>query len=254
MRVLSTAALAATVGATLSAPADAEINPAAAQAAQPPSESAKLTLENAQPLPVPPRPDVGARKAPPAPARFKAPTVLTAPELPQIQVGATPAPPPPPAGAPPVQSAAKSPAPNAAPAPTPGQSAPPPQTRTQTAALPPAAQPPSQAPRPAAKTAPLSLTFDPTASSLPDSAEAPLSGIAERMRGNPTLRLQLRAYAEGTPDTVREARQLSLARALAVRERLGAAGVASTRVDIRALGIDAAGGTPDRVDIEFLNE
>ncbi|MCW2236510.1 OmpA family protein [Azospirillum canadense] len=251
MRVLSAAAVAATFGVALSAPADAEINPAAAQSAQPQSGSAKLTLENAQPLPVPPRPDVGARKAPSAPPRFKAPTVLTAPELPQIQVGATPAPPPPPAGAPPVQSAAKSPTPNAAPAP--GPATPPAQSRTQTAALPPAAQPPSQAPRPA-KTAPLSLVFDPTANSLPDSAEAPLSGIAERMRANPTLRLQLRAYAEGTPDTVREARQLSLARALAVRERLGAAGIASTRVDIRALGMDAAGGPSDRVDIEFLNE
>ena len=247
LRALRTAAFAAAIATIVSAPAGADINPAAAQSTiGAPTGAGKLTLENAQPLPVPPRPDVGARKAPPAPPRFKAPTVLTAPDLPEIQVGATPAPPPPPAGAPPVQSAARPSAPPAETARAPAQT----QTaQTQTAALPPA-----QSPRPPTKTAPLSLVFDPSASSLPDSAEKPLSEIAERMRATPLLRLQLRAYAEGTPETAREARQLSLARALAVRERLGAAGVTSTRVDIRALGLDAGGGPPDRVDMEFLNE
>ncbi|MBK3737431.1 OmpA family protein, partial [Azospirillum brasilense] len=96
--------------------------------------------------------------------------------------------------------------------------------------------------------------FDGTATTLPDPVQARLDAIAERMTANPQLRLQIRSYASGTPDTAREARQLSLARALAVRERLGTAGIASTRVDIRAMGMEAASGAPDRLDVEFLNQ
>jgi Outer membrane protein and related peptidoglycan-associated (lipo)proteins len=264
MRVLSAAVSAAAIALCTASPAAAEINGTALTSSQPAPSNApvnvadapKLTLENAKPLAIPPRPDVNAPKAPSAPPRFKAPTVLTAPELPQISVGVTPAPPPPPVGAPPVQTATKpsapppaETAPSQAKSPTP--SAPPAAPKTQTAALPPN-QPPAAAAVP--KLAPLSVVFNHTATNLPDSAEKTLADIAERMRSNELLRLQLRSFAGGTPETVREARQLSLARALSVRERLGAAGIASTRIDIRALGIESGGGPPDRIDLELLNQ
>ncbi|WP_353857510.1 OmpA family protein [Azospirillum formosense] len=198
-----------------------------------------LTLENAQPLPIPPRPDIFPPPAPPAPPVFKAPTLMTAPDLPQISVGASPPPPAMPEGAPPVPAA--------------NRPAAPPPDRTQTAALPP---PTPKAPAAPAlpRMEPLTVLFDGTATALPEPAQARLEAIAERMNANPQLRLQIRSYASGTPETAREARQLSLARALAVRERLGTAGIASTRVDIRALGMEAAGGAPDRLDVEFLNQ
>ena len=101
---------------------------------------------------------------------------------------------------------------------------------------------------------PLTVLFDGAATALPEQAQERLDAIAERMRANGQLRLQIRSYASGTPDTAREARQLSLARALSVREKLGTAGIASTRVDIRALGMEAGGGAPDRLDVEFLNQ
>ncbi len=78
--------------------------------------------------------------------------------------------------------------------------------------------------------------------------------ILQRLRASDTARLQLRSFATGTSETAREARQLSLARALSLRERLTAFGVRSSRIDVRALGIDNGGGNPDRIDIEFINE
>ncbi|CAO3443659.1 hypothetical protein [Azospirillum argentinense] len=199
-----------------------------------------LTLENAQPLPIPPRPDIFPPPAPPAPPVFKAPTLMTAPDLPQISVGASPPPPALPEGAPPVPAA------------NPPAASPPPD-RTQTAALPPPIPKAPSAPA-LPRMEPLTVLFDGTATTLTEPAQTRLNAIAERMNANPQLRLQIRSYASGSPETAREARQLSLARALAVRERLGTAGIASTRVDIRALGMEAAGGAPDRLDVEFLNQ
>lgn len=205
-----------------------------------PANAGGLTLENAQPLPIPPRPDIFPPPAPPPPPVFKAPTLMTAPDLPQISVGPSPAPPSLPEGAPPVPPSNR-------------PAASPPPDRTQTAALPP---PTPKAPAAPAlpRMEPLTVLFDGAATALPEPAQARLEAIAERMNANPQLRLQIRSYASGTPETAREARQLSLARALAVRERLGTAGIASTRVDIRALGMEAAGGAPDRLDVEFLNQ
>ncbi|KAA0683426.1 OmpA family protein [Roseomonas genomospecies 6] len=204
-----------------------------------------LTLENAQPLPIPPRPDIFPPPAPPAPPVFKAPTMMTAPDLPRIEVGASPPPPPMPEGAPPVPASARP-----APPPPPDRT----QTdRTQTAALPPPS-PGTPQPPTLPRMEPLTVLFDGAAADLPETAQARLDAIAERMRASGQLRLQIRSYASGTPETAREARQLSLARALSVRERLGAAGIASTRVDIRAMGMEASGGAPDRLDVEFLNQ
>ncbi|MBP2298077.1 outer membrane protein OmpA-like peptidoglycan-associated protein [Azospirillum picis] len=130
--------------------------------------------------------------------------------------------------------------------------APPP--RTDTAALPPApeAAPPALQPPPSSV---LSLVFQGDATALPDAADSTIDRIVDRMRASETARLQLRSYASGTADTAREARQRSLSRALALRERLTAFGIRSARVDVRALGVDEdAAGPPDRIDAVFLNE
>ncbi|WP_434618255.1 OmpA family protein [Azospirillum sp. B2RO_4] len=231
---------------------------AAAPANGPAPSSAGLTLENAVPLSVPPRPNL--RTPPPvkAPPRLVLPQPLEAPPPPVLTEGpAQPAPratartEPAPKTAQPPQPAIQAPAAQSPAAPVPGQ--PPSAPRTDTAALPP---PPDAAP-PAASLPPssvLSLVFPADATNLPDAADAVVDRIVERLRASDTARLQLRSYASGTADTAREARQLALARALALRERLTAFGIRSTRVDVRALGVDDNGGPPDRIDAVFLNE
>lgn len=212
----------------------------------------KLTLENASPLPVPPRPNLGSQKPIKAPPRFVTPMVLDTPPLPDLVEGPS-QPPARPAKAP--VPAPATPAVAANPAPTP--SAPPPAAtpappRTETASLPPPdAAPPAGSATPSAV---LTLVFDGAATNLPDAAETTVDRIVQRLRASDTARLQLRSFATGTSETAREARQLSLARALSLRERLTAFGVRSSRIDVRALGMDSGGGVPDRIDIEFLNE
>ncbi|WP_042699482.1 OmpA family protein [Azospirillum sp. B506] len=237
--------------------------PAALSAASAPSANtavspAGLTLENAVPLSVPPRPSLRTPPAVKAPPRLNLPQPLEAPPPPELTEGpAQPVPratttartqPPAAAPAQPQTSAAQGIP--AAPAPaTPAPATP----RTDTAALPP---PPEAAP-PSASLPPssvLSLVFPADATNLPDAADAVVDRIVERLRASDTARLQLRSYASGTPDTAREARQRALARALALRERLTAFGIRSTRVDVRALGLDEGGGASDRIDIVFLNE
>jgi len=238
------------------------LSPTALSAAAPATNAAAtpagLTLENAVPLSVPPRPSL--RTPPPvkAPPRLTLPQPLEAPPPPALTEG--PAQPTPrstttartqsPVTAPtqPQQPAAQGMPTVPAPV-TPAPAAP----RTDTAALPP---PPEAAP-PAASLPPssvLSLVFPADATNLPDAADAVVDRIVERLRASDTARLQLRSYASGTPDTAREARQRALARALALRERLTAFGIRSTRVDVRALGLDDGGGASDRIDAVFLNE
>lgn len=208
-----------------------------------------LTLENAVPLSVPPRPNLRTPPAVKAPPRLVLPQPLEAPPPPEMTEG----PAQPPASRPEAPSApavATAP-PQSTPAPTAGPE--PATPRTDTAALPP---PPEVAP-PAATLPPssvLSLVFPADTTNLPDTADATVDRIVERLRASDTARLQLRSYASGTADTAREARQRSLARALALRERLTAFGIRSSRVDVRALGLDETGGTPDRIDVVFLNE
>lgn len=101
------------------------------------------------------------------------------------------------------------------------------------------------------------LSFPAGSALLPEDSEKLLAAVAEEMRAAPTRRLQLRAYASGEVDSDRQARQLSLTRALAVRERLTALGVRSTRIDVRPLGlavpsVDAE--RRDRVDLEYTSE
>ena len=101
------------------------------------------------------------------------------------------------------------------------------------------------------------LRFPAGSALLPEDSEKLLAAVAEEMRAAPTRRLQLRAYASGEVDSDRQARQLSLTRARAVRERLTALGVRSTRIDVRPLGlaVPSADAEPrDRVDLEYTSE
>jgi len=63
------------------------------------------------------------------------------------------------------------------------------------------------------------------------------------------VRITVTAYAGGDPADPSRARRTSLSRALAVRSALMEAGIRSTRIDVRALGLAAGDGPPDRVDV-----
>jgi flagellar motor protein MotB len=63
-----------------------------------------------------------------------------------------------------------------------------------------------------------------------------LAGVAQALAPIPAGRITVQAQASGPADDASIARRLSLARAMAVRDALVAAGLVATRVDIRALG------------------
>ncbi|MGE5538108.1 MAG: OmpA family protein [Gemmatimonas sp.] len=99
----------------------------------------------------------------------------------------------------------------------------------------------------------MSIAFRSDSSALPDDAKSRLDGIVRQMTGNDRMRAQIIAYAAGTNDTASQARRLSLSRALAVRSYLIEKGIASTRLDVRALGHQVESGSPDRVDIALAS-
>lgn len=95
----------------------------------------------------------------------------------------------------------------------------------------------------------LRIQFSPGGADLPESAEPAIGKLAALMSRDPSLRLQLLAFATGTKETASQSRRLSLNRALAVRGALIDAGVRSTRIDVRALGNQTEDGPTDRVDV-----
>lgn len=113
------------------------------------------------------------------------------------------------------------------------------QEDTQTAALPPQSAVEGQ----------VSIGFAEGASELTPEAKSSLDVLAERLRGDESLRVQLLAYAVAVDDNTSRARRMSLSRALAVRAYLIEKGVRSTRMDVRALGSNADGEPADKVDI-----
>jgi outer membrane protein OmpA-like peptidoglycan-associated protein len=123
---------------------------------------------------------------------------------------------------------------------------------------PPVAATPVAAPAAVAAAAPGGPTrvlFAAGAADLPDAAKPALDALVQRLSSNDDVRLQLVAHASGSDDQANEARRISLQRALAVRSYLIEHGIASTRMDVRALGnrSDGAAGDPlDRVDVIML--
>jgi len=76
-----------------------------------------------------------------------------------------------------------------------------------------------------------------------------LDKLADRMNRDPSLRLQLLGYSDDQ-ESASQTRRVSLFRVLAVRTYLMKKGIASTRMDVRALGNKNDGAAPDRVDIQ----
>jgi len=239
------------------APAPAAPQPMAAvpEPSEPPV--AKVEMPSPPPAPLakvePPAPPVALQSEPPAPA---------APE--KTETAAIPAPPeivPPPVS----ESSTVAPAPEAPVAEessTPRLIQPPPQetpsksetatgsdngkTATQIAALPPAA--------PAAPAGVLDggqmyrIPFGQDSSDIPDDGKQFLDELAQRLKSDSALRLQLLGYAGSTQESASKARRTSLFRALSVRTYLMKQGIRSTRMDVRALGNLVEDGAPDRVD------
>lgn len=222
-------------------------------------QPAPLSMENAVPMVVPAAPRLRAPPPPPAPEPIVRPELMTAPEAPLLTTPAPIAVPADPQGAPAVvRRSPEQPADQYAAPSLPveervagGPAKPPPPPMSPAPAAPAAVAPPPVPVRAGV------LDFAAGSAVLPPEAESLLTALAADMRAVPTRRLQLRAYAAGDVDTERQARQLSLARALAVRERLTALGVRSTRIDVRPLGVAAPvvdPGRRDRVDVEYASE
>jgi len=95
----------------------------------------------------------------------------------------------------------------------------------------------------------LRIAFQKDSAEIPDAAKSELDSLAQKMTADATMRIELTAYASGTPDTATQARRLSLLRALAVRSYLIRQGVSSMRMDVRALGDKVQGEPSDRVDL-----
>jgi len=239
----------ARVGTVTSAPQPPQSRPAPVAppkvAARPPAAAPTLA-----PPPLAPPP------APSAPPAIKPPAAVQPPPL------AKAAPPTPPAAViRPLAPPAAAPTPRAVP---PRPAAPPPLSAPQqtnrpqpsaTAALTPPARPSLQA-APAASIAIspdgnlYSIPFATGSTDLPKTANPALAKLAERMKQNEDLRIQLMGFAGDDGGSASQARRSSLFRALAIRTFLMKEGIRSTRMDVRALGQTSVEGVPpDRVDI-----
>lgn len=247
----TTAALARPPAAAAKSRPAAAVKTAASPPARPPVEKRATTTQ-------PPPPPAGIPAQPPAP-----PVIMAMPQP------SPPAPAPTPEPVAPQQMAATSApaAPTLAPAAPRSIAAPP--APVASLALPPPAPPSPPAAAPEAKPAqpsPAALPLAPAISAkdlalqvgfpagdsrLPASAHDGLKGIAERMKSQENLRLQIFAYAAGDDLSASAARRLSLSRALAVRTHLIENGVRSTRIDVRALGDKVADQPANRVDLTF---
>ena len=98
----------------------------------------------------------------------------------------------------------------------------------------------------------LVMEFQSGKAELSDEHTDLLDDIAKVMSVDKSKRIQLKSYAQGNTDSESNARRLSLSRALSVRAALIEIGIRSTRIDVRALGSQNSGATPDRVDIFIL--
>ena len=97
----------------------------------------------------------------------------------------------------------------------------------------------------------LYVEFKPTASKLPAKAKEQLKALADGLKKDRNLRLQLRAYAGGKSVSSSRARRLSLSRALSVRAFMIENGIRSTRIDVRALGNKTEDKPANRVDVSI---
>ena len=201
-------------------------------------------------------PEPRAIKAAPQ-AAAKAPEKIatrTATKIPDIVIPAAPKsttstaaivpPPPPPAVTAPSVSA---------PAPPPASPSKAAEPIRRVAAASPAPKAVAPAPKASNGGAALSIPFDTDTKSLPASASGALDDVAKKMNADKSMRVQLLAFASAGERSEAKARRLSLSRALEVRSYLISKGIASTRMDVRALGNQSSSGSPDRVDMTLVN-
>ncbi len=225
-----------------------------APAATPKPAPAATTALPATPPPVPAptvSPQTAAAPPTPAPSAGVPRSLLTPPQETKVAVL------PPPAAAP-AKAAATAAVPPASVQATLEKIAPPPEAKaveTTAAASKPDASKPAEA-----KTAALSPATVPTSPDtftisfavgvpdVPADAGAGLRALAARLKADAALRVQLVAFASDPEKSVSRSRRLSTERAVNVRRQLLAAGVDSSRIDVRALGELSGDGAPDRVD------
>jgi outer membrane protein OmpA-like peptidoglycan-associated protein len=188
-----------------------------------------------------------ALPTPPVPPAATTTTATATPATPtpagQAAVPATPAPP----VAPPAATLPAAPPPMVAIAPIPPPVLP-------SAPTPPPAPPVSitSATTAAPESSGVQLTFKTGESDLSPEANAALGKLVKATPPGDTISYNVVAYAAGSTDDPSVARRTSLARGLAVRGALIAAGVPSTRIYVRALGSATGDGPPDRVDVTVL--
>ncbi|UUX51735.1 OmpA family protein [Nisaea acidiphila] len=245
--------------------APAPVLPSARRTTPAPQQPSRIVTAPAAPrvtAPVPSAPKVAATPAPkvtaparvaipaPAPAAPKASATATT-KIPDIEVPAppststrtasvTPPPPPPAVASTPATAPAKAPAAKA------------PEPAKQIASAPPAPKAAAPAPSASGSGAVTSVIFETDSKSLPGDAETALKSVAEKMKVDETIRVQLMAYASAGERSEAKARRLSLSRALEVRSYLIGQGIASTRMDVRALGDRAPSAPSDRVDLTLV--
>jgi outer membrane protein OmpA-like peptidoglycan-associated protein len=97
-----------------------------------------------------------------------------------------------------------------------------------------------------------SLSFERASDAIDSDVAADLDKLAKILQKHESARITLNAYAGADGEiTPREARRISLGRALNVRDYLAKRGVSSNRIDVRALGANVPSGDMDRVDIKI---
>ncbi|MBE7212728.1 MAG: OmpA family protein [Gluconacetobacter diazotrophicus] len=98
------------------------------------------------------------------------------------------------------------------------------------------------------------ITFGDGSAELNPATMAALHGFADRLKNDPTQRVDLDAAAAGNSDDPSTPRRLALSRGLAARAVLINDGIASTRIYVRVFGpaAPAATGPADRVDLHAV--
>lgn len=95
------------------------------------------------------------------------------------------------------------------------------------------------------------ISFERGSDKLDKDAVQVVEKLIRILKANGAARITLTAYSDtnGTI-TPREARRLSLNRALAIRDFMTTKGIASSRVDVRPMGANVPSGDMDRVDVK----
>jgi outer membrane protein OmpA-like peptidoglycan-associated protein len=94
------------------------------------------------------------------------------------------------------------------------------------------------------------ILFTPGSGNIDDAVLPTLNKLSIVLQSNPDARIALIAFADNTNSTPRDARRLSLTRALAVKDYLSSKGISQSRVDVHAEGANTTSGYIDRVDIK----